>query len=208
MLCLLCRSHNTQCTIVDSLYTLKFGVQPVLTEVLFSVAWEIQIIVWLSRPFSIFEITSLDSWKGEVTQLSLNSCLGVGFSVEFYFFFPQKMGNTVGISWIGKTLMDGRVLGFLGGSPTWDWQGHTILLMKMPSGQPSITQSAALCSRAGMLGYNPAEVANRFKQTQIMLQHCCPSGKRQLPRGTLQPLLFIRKICENVDLPSLLNPDL
>lgn len=128
--------------------------------------------------------------------------------LSWIFFFPQKMGNTVGISWIGKTLMDGRVLGFLGGSSTWDWQGHTILLMKMPSGQPSITQSAALCSRAGMLGYNPAEVANRFKQTQIMLQHCCPAGKRQLPRGTLQPLLFIRKICENVDLSSLLNPDL
>lgn len=153
------------------------------------------------------EITSLDSWKGKVTQLSLNSSLGTGFSVE-YFFFLQKMGNTVGISWIGKALMDGRVLGFLDGSSTWAWQGHTILLMKMPSGQPRITQSAPLCSRAGMLGYNPAEVANRFKQTQIMLQHCCPAGKRQLPRGTLQPLLFIRKICEDVDLSSLLNPDL
>lgn len=81
------------------------------------------------------------------------------------------------------------VFGFLDG----------ILLIKMPSGQPSIIQSAPLCSSAGMLGYNPAEVANRFKQTQIMLQHCCPAGKKQLPGGTLQPLLFIRKISQKCE---------
>lgn len=48
-------------------------------------------------------------------------------------------------------------------------------------GTLSLTQSSPLCSSAGMLGYNPAKVANIFEQTQIMLHHYCPAGKRQLP---------------------------
>lgn len=55
-----------------------------------------------------------------------------------------------------ETVVDGRVLGFLDGSSTLDWQGHTIMLIKMPSGQPSITQSAPFLFQHWNAGLQPS----------------------------------------------------
>lgn len=93
MLWLFCWSNNIQCTIVESLYTLNFGVQPVLTEALFPCSMGNSNYSVTFRTFfksgagsCSLEITYLHSWKGKVIQLSLNSCLGVGYSLDFFFF--------------------------------------------------------------------------------------------------------------------------
>lgn len=115
MLWLFCWSNNIQCTIVESLYTLNFGVQPVLTEALFPCSMGNSNYSVTFRTFfksgagsCSLEITYLHSWKGKVIQLSLNSCLGVGYSLDFFFpfFFGTEMRNTLEIGWIGQRLKE------------------------------------------------------------------------------------------------------
>lgn len=165
------------------------------------------------------EITCLHSWKGKVIQLSLNSCLGVGYSLDlffflsFFFFFGPEMGNTLEISWIGQRLKESRVLGFLDRCSTSDWQGHAVYLIKMSLGQAvrGYTQHNSIGSfvfQHWNAGLQPSKGCKQIWANTDNATTFLPSRKKAAAQWTLQSLLFILQICENVHLPSLLNTDM